>query len=118
MFTHIAALAGWFTGGLGFILGPLIMWLVKKDQSPFVDRHGKAAVNFQLSILVYSLAATVFFVVITILTLGIGALLMIPLLILGVLAVLVLEILFPILAGLAANQGKEYRYPLALALLK
>jgi uncharacterized Tic20 family protein len=90
------------------------MWILKKDESAFVDRHGRAALNFWLSLLAYGVAFFVLFMLITILTLGIGALLLIPLIFIGGVAVMVLVILFPILACLKAQAGQESTYPLSI----
>jgi uncharacterized Tic20 family protein len=104
MFAHLSALVGWF---IGFpILGPLIVWLMKKDQSKFVDYHGKESLNFQINILIYTIVSGV----VTLATCGIT----IPLL----LIVVVWSIVMPILAGLAANKGEEYRYPLTFRIIK
>jgi len=117
MFVHLAALSGLIIP-LGTLLGPLILWLMKKDQSAFVDRHGCAAMNFQISFMLYALVAVVLFVVAGLATLGLGFLLFLPAVIILAVAVTVLEVVFPILAGLAANRGQEYRYPLAIAFLR
>lgn len=117
MFLHISALAGFLTGGLGFIAGPLIMWLIKKDESPFVDRHGRAAVDFWISVLIILVGAGLLFVVIAVATLGLGVLLLIPLMFVGGIAVFVLALLLPILAALKAQRGEEHRYPLSFRFL-
>ncbi len=116
MFLHLSALA--YLIGLPGFLGPLIMWLVKKDESAFVDRHGRAAMNFHLSVLLYIVAAVVLIGVVAVVTLGIGVILMIPLIVLGAIAAFVLLIILPILAGLRANEGQEHRYPLSITFLK
>src|SRR5579885_1600590 len=54
MLCHLSALSAYFTG-FGGILGPLIVWLVKKDEIPFVDDQGKESLNFQISMLIYHL---------------------------------------------------------------
>ena len=105
MFAHLAALLGLLVGGFMFV-GPLIVWLVKKDQSRFVDYHGKESLNFQLNILIYYLLT----LVVTIATCGITFPL--PLL------VLIWSIVMPIMAGLAANRGEMYRYPLTFRMIK
>lgn len=115
MLLHLSALAGFLIGGL-FFLGPLIMWLIKKD-SPFVDHHGRSAMNFHLSLIIYAFAAGLLFALVAIVTLGIGVLLLIPFLFIALIAVTVLLILFPILAAVQANKGQPYRYPLAIPLL-
>lgn len=114
-FLHLSSIASALVLGLGF-LGPLIMWVIKKDQSPFVDRHGRAALNFHISLFIYTvvLVVVIVFLFITI----IGILLAIPLIIFGAIFGLVAYILFPILACLKANQGQEYRYPLAITFLR
>ncbi len=105
MFAHLAALVGLMAGGFTFI-GPLIVWLVKREQSKFVDFHGKESLNFQLNILIYYLIS----MVVTIATCGITFPL--PMLI------LIWSIVMPIIAGLAANKGELYRYPLTFRMIK
>lgn len=117
MFLHLSGLAGLLIGGV-FFLGPLIMWLIKKDESAFVDRHGRAAMNFHISVAIYFIAAAVVIGIVAVVTLGIGVILLIPIIILGALAAMVLLVLFPILAGVKAGQGAEYRYPLAITFLQ
>jgi uncharacterized protein len=101
---------------LGF-LAPLIVWLVKREDHPFLDHHGKEALNFQLTVLiavVASLALAIPAVIIGVLTLGIGLILMA----LAALAAVVLWIVLPIQASLAASRGEGYRYPLTLRLVR
>ncbi len=117
LFLHLSALSG-FVIGLGFLLGPLILWVVRKDKSPFIDRHGKAAVNFQLNLLILVIAVVAVGVVAIIGTLGIGALVVVPLFIIGALALTVAEVLFPVRAALRANEGKEPDYPVLVTFLK
>lgn len=93
----------------GFI-GALVIWLVKKDTSPFVDDQGKEALNFQIAVLIVMVALGVFSVV----TFGIGALLAFPLM----MVVGVANLVFCILAGVAANNGQHYRYPVTIRLIK
>jgi uncharacterized protein len=92
-------------GIVGF-LGPLIIWLIKKDDEPFVDDQGKEALNFQITVIFAYLATFVLSCV----TLGFGS----PLLF----GVVVANIVFSIIAGLKANEGEAYRYPLVLRLIK
>jgi uncharacterized protein len=87
----------------GFI-GALIIWLIKKDQSAFIDEQGKEALNFQITMLIAFVVAGMLMVIL------IGALLM-PLL-------LVANLVFCILAAVAVSKGEHYRYPFALRLLK
>jgi uncharacterized Tic20 family protein len=113
MFLHISALAGLVLGGF-FFLGPLIMWLIKKDESAFVDRHGRSALNFYISLVVYAVAAGVLLVLIAVVTLGLGLILLIPLIVVVGIAAAVLLILLPVLAAMKAREGQEYRYPLSI----
>jgi len=88
----------------GNLLGPLIIWQIKKDLDPFVDAQGKEALNFQISV---ALAAVVCFILMVVV---IGF----PLLMLLGLAALVLTII----AGIKANEGQPYRYPFSWRLVK
>ncbi len=103
MFSHLAALVGFLGNGVGFIVGPLVVWLVKRDDHPFIDEQGKEALNFQITMFI------AFFVSGILVFVGIGLIL---LLILGA-----LEIVMPIVAGMKAKDGVHYRYPLTLRLI-
>src|SRR6516165_5006693 len=82
MFAHLSIVLAYAIGGMLF-LGPLIIWLIKKEQSKFVDDHGKEALNFSLNIMIAIVAGILFGFV----TVGIGFLLVVPLLaVLGVLS--------------------------------
>lgn len=103
MVAHLVALAG-FIIPLGNIIGPLVVWLIKKDESPFVDDQGKESLNFQISITIYCLVAAILIVIV------IGIFLLIGL---GILAVVLI-----IIAAVKANSGEKFRYPLALRLVR
>ena len=104
MLCHLSALVGLLGNGIGFFLGPLIVWLIKKEEHPFIDDQGKEAVNFQITMFIaFTIALVLSFVLIGI-----------PLL----LALGVLEIVFPIIAAVQASNGTHYRYPLALRFIK
>ena len=115
MFAHLSALlgglltAGW-AGSVGFFLGPLIIWQMKKDTMPFVADQAKEALNFNI------LVSAIFVVlwILTFVTLGIGILLTGPLMLIVGLAALV----FVIIAAIKANQGVLYRYPVNVRLIK
>jgi uncharacterized Tic20 family protein len=86
-------------GALLGILGALIMWLVKKDDHPFIDDQGKEAVNFHLTLLICQLVC----LVISFVTCGFGAILhLVP---------LILQLVFGIIGATKANNGEWYRYP-------
>jgi uncharacterized Tic20 family protein len=93
-----------FVFPFGNILGPLVLWLVKKDEYPLVADQGKEALNFQISMTIYYLIAAVLILVI------IGIVLLV---VLGV-----FSLIMTIIAMIKANSGERYRYPLAIRLIK
>ncbi len=103
MLCHLLALAG-FVIPFGSIIGPVVMWSLKKSTSPFVDEHGKESINFQITALIAGIICAVLVFV------GIGILL-------G-LALLVACVIFVVQAALKANEGQPYRYPVSLRFLK
>ena len=103
-FCHASALLGVFLHFPGHVLAPLIVWLLKRDESPEIDAHGKEALNFQISMLIYNALAAVFCIV------------LIGFLILPVLWVL--NALFVIIAAIKASDGELYRYPLTIRFLQ
>ena len=102
MFAHLSALVGVIIP-LGSIIGPLVIWLIKKDTMPFVNDQGKEALNFNITV---AIAAIVGWILCFIL---IGFL---------VLAVLAIGwLVFVIIATIKANEGTTYRYPFTLRLI-
>jgi len=96
MFCHFAAFLG-FIFPFGNLLGPLIVWQIKRESDPFVDRQGKEALNFQITV---SLAVVVSFLLM---------LVVIGFFLLGLVSVGALVL--TIIAGIKANEGLDYRYP-------
>ncbi|NDK39665.1 DUF4870 domain-containing protein [Pseudoxanthomonas gei] len=115
LFAHLSALvggiltSGW-AGSIGCFIGPLIIWLVKKDTMSFVGDQAKEALNFNITVAIVFLALFL----LALLTLGIGLIVAIPLWIIIGIAWLVLTII----AAMKANGGEAYRYPFALRLIK
>lgn len=111
MFGHLSAIAASFIG-LPF-LGPLVIFLVLKDRSGFVRGHSAEALNMTISLIVYELVLGLVLGVLALVTFGIGALFFavawIP---------AVVFLVFTILAAVAANQGRVYRYPLIFRLVR
>lgn len=99
---HLSGLAHFTI--LGHIAGPLIIWLVKRDSSPFIADQAKEALNAQLT-------ATIYFLVATVLCFVVIGFLLLPL-------ISLLDIILVIVAALSANDGKAYRYPFILRLIK
>ncbi|MDQ3413680.1 MAG: DUF4870 domain-containing protein [Verrucomicrobiota bacterium] len=101
---HASALLGLFFHFLGHIFGPLIVWLVKRAESPEIDAHGKESLNFQLSMLIYDAVAVILCFVL------IG----IPILVL----LWILNTVFVIIASIKASEGELFRYPFTIRFIK
>ena len=84
-------------------IGPLIIWLIKKEESRYIDQQGKEALNFQISLMIYS------FITFLLCFVGIGILL-IP--VLGIFA-----LVFNIIATIKAYEGKRFRYPCTIRII-
>ena len=114
MFAHLSALLGGLLtsafGGWGTFIGPLVIWLVKKDTMPFVDSQGKEALNFNITIAIIMVSLTIFSVI----TLGIGLLIAVPVMIIVGIGALILIII----ASIKAKDGIGYRYPMTIRLIK
>jgi hypothetical protein len=103
MFCHLSAFAGFFFP-FGSIIGPMICWLSRKDESAWVNFNGKASMNFQLSILLYIV-------------------LLIPLcfIIVGIPFVVflgVLKIVCIVIASIRASKGEKFKYPLSIPFIQ
>jgi len=103
MLCHFASFFG-LIFPFGNLLGPLIVWQLKKEADPFIDAQGKEALNFQITV---SIAAMICFLLMIVV---IGF----PLLMLVGVGALVLTII----AGIKANDGVAYRYPFTWRLVK
>jgi uncharacterized Tic20 family protein len=104
MAAHLTALAALFVG-MPFV-GPLVIFLVKKD-NPFVRRHAAEALNFNLSIMLYTVVLAIVTFILLFVLVGV---LLIPLFVL----LFAGWIIFVIVAAVAASRGEEYRYPLTI----
>lgn len=104
MLCHLAALCAFIGIPFGHILGPLLVWLIKKDEYPLVEEQGKEALNFQISMTIYTIISGVLIFV------AIGIILL-P-------ALLVLNIALTIIAAVKTSEGETYRYPLTIRLLQ
>ena len=107
MFCHLAGLGWllwWLVPLIGGVVGPLVLWQIKKDKYPFVDEQGKEALNFQISMLLYCIVAGV---------LCFACIGFVLLVIVGV-----VDTLFAIIASIKAGNGQHYRYPLTIRFIK
>ena len=103
MLCHLLAFSGIIVP-FGTILGPLIMWLVKKDADPYVDQQGKESVNFQISMMIYTIASIILIFVV------IGAILL-P-------VIIIANIVLTIIGTVKASKGEPWQYPLTIRLIK
>ena len=104
MICHLAGLAGLVVPVVGCIIGPLIVWQIKKEEFTFLDEQGKEAVNFQISMLIYGIVAGLLCFV------CVGVVLL-P-------AVAIFDLIFLLIAAVKANNGEHYRYPLTIRFIK
>ena len=100
---HLSGLSGYIIP-FGNLIVPIIIWSMKKDEMPMVDAHGKEVINFQISFTIWAVIATIFVFIL------IG----IPLLI----ALLLLQVIFIIIAAIKADSGELYHYPLTIRFIK
>lgn len=103
MLCHLGALAGYIIP-FGHIIAPLVIWLIKKDESPLVDDQGKESLNFQISLTIYAVIAGLLTLVV------IGFILLI--------ALGIFDLIVVIIAAVKANDGEKYRYPLCIRFIK
>ena len=101
---HATALAGFLVPWAGHILGPLIVWLAKRSDSPEIDENGKESLNFQISMLIYNVIA------------GVLCLVLIGFILLAILHIL--NLVLVIIASIQTSEGKFYRYPITIRLIK
>ncbi len=98
-FLHLSGFAGYLIP-FGSIIAPLVMWLLKRDQSALVDDQGKESLNFHLSMLLfYLISIPLMFVFVGFFT---------------AIAVLIVEIVFMVIAAVKSNEGEVYRYPVTI----
>src|SRR5581483_58123 len=103
MVAHLSAFIGHFIP-FGHIIGPLVIWILKKDQMPLVDDQGKEALNFQIAVTIYAaiLIALCFTIVGIVLAIPLGFVLWF------------FDIIVVIIAAVKANEGVRYRYPMSI----
>jgi uncharacterized protein len=103
MLSHLSALTGYVGVPLGNIVAPLIIYLMKKDESPFVAEQSRESLNFQISMTIYALVS------------GVLTLILIGFLLLA--AVWVAGVVLTIIASVKVANGEAYRYPLTIRLI-
>ena len=105
MFCHLAALAMFTSIPFANVLGPLILWLIKKDDFAFVNDQGKESLNFQISVSIYALVSSV-------------TLCLPPVFFILIFGLMIANVVFIIIATIKSNEGQAYRYPCCLRLVK
>ena len=104
MLCHLSALIGLVIPVAGNIVGPLLVYLIKKDEYDFVEDQGKESLNFQITVTILLFVSGLLIII------GIGVLL--------VLGIAVAALVFTIIAALRANDGEFYRYPWSIRFIK
>ena len=110
LFMHLSALIGLTGIPFASVIAPLVLWQIKKNDSAFIDDQGKEAVNFNITVLLIGIAL----MLLTFVTFFVAVIITLPLGVALVIAWLVLTII----AGIKANEGVAYRYPVCLRLIK
>ena len=104
MLCHLTALTAFAGIPFGHLLGPLVVWLMKKNESPFVDEQGKESLNFQISMTIYLIIS------------GILTFVFIGVIFVGILVIT--ELVLVITASVKINNGESFQYPLNLHFIK
>ena len=112
MFVHLAVFAG-VLFPLGNIIGPLVVWLLQRDKSPEIDKQGKGALNFQISMTLYTIILFIVFLSLSF----ISPVFMIASF-LVIFSLFIANAVFVIKATIASKNGKEYKYPLVIRFIK
>ena len=104
MFCHLAALAAFVGVPVGNVVGPLIVWLIKREESDFVAEQGRNALNFQISMAIYiAISVLLLFVVVGVfLIIGLG----------------LFNLVMVILSAIRASKGEIAEYPLSINFIK
>jgi uncharacterized protein len=103
LFCHLSSFSSFFIP-FGGIIGPLICWSAKRNESAWVDYQGKESLNFQLSILIYSLLCIpLIFIVVGVLLLGV---------------IFLLEFILVIIATVKTAQGERFKYPITIPFIQ
>ena len=114
MLCHLASFATLVGIPLGNIVGPLIVWLIKREQSSFIDWHGKESINFQISVTIYGISSgilIVYGIISETLTLAFIGFLLLPL-------TLLFALIMVTVATMRANDGIRHQYPLTMRFTK
>jgi uncharacterized protein len=112
LLAHLSALV--LVVGIPSFVGPLVVWLWKRGDHPFVAEHAREALNFHLSVTIYAVVGGLLAFVATLVTFGLGLFLVVPIAIAAGIAFLVLIVV----AAVRASNGEGYRYPLTIRMIR
>ena len=104
MLCHLSSLSLYIGIPFGNILGPLIIWLMKKDEYPLVEKNGKESLNFQISFTIYA-------IICGLLIFAVIGFILLPTLV-------VIQLVLTIIASIKTSDGEQYSYPLTIRLIK
>lgn len=104
LFAHLSSFLGWVGLPFANIIAPLLIWQTKKEEMPFAAAQAKECLNFQISMTLYSIAA----LILCLIFIGI----------LGLLAIVIIDVVYTIIAAIKANDGIAYRYPFTIRFIQ
>lgn len=104
MLCHLLSLVQLLGVPFGNILGPLVIWLVKRDEDPFVDACGKESLNFQISMTIYMIISAI------LILLFVGVFM--------VMILMVVNVVYTVIAAIKASEGTYYEYPFTIRFIK
>jgi uncharacterized protein len=108
---HLSALVTLL--GIPSFVGPLVVWLVRRNQDPFAAEHARESLNFNLSVLIYVIVGGIAAVILTVVTVGIGLIVIVP----AALVAMILWLVWTIQGAMAASRGEAYRYPVTIRMV-
>ena len=104
IFCHLSSLVAFVGIPFGNIFGPLVIWLIKKNEMPLVDEEGRSALNFQISMTIYTVIAFILCFI------AIGFLLIFP--------VILFNVILVIIASVKTSNGEKFHYPCTIHFIK
>lgn len=111
---HLAGFAAFTPIPFGNILGPLILWLIKRQESEMIDFHGKEALNFQISMTLYLIAGAIITAISAFLIIFLVGIILLPIAILGLICLGIFWIVTMIVAAVRASNGQDPGYLLTI----
>jgi uncharacterized Tic20 family protein len=122
MLIHLSQLLAFVLPLLGFIV-PIVLWAIKKDDDPSIDRHGRIVINWIISVFIYTVLivtlvlGVAFCVVLSTKSVALMTTIVVPGIMVSSFFTVIL-IVFPIIGGIKANDGIEWKYPMSIQFFK